>query len=210
MDPTTSCKSLFLANPEFVGPGIRPIQGPLIAPHMPALCDPASLWLVEAPAQTLGEAIVPCSGTSSVASAYSLIPTGPYTLFNNSSPSAPFEYVRRPHLFPLHPRINAPRLTALSSQGYLFRTTISIGQANPRLVFEVAATEQREFVLTFFSSGGRKWTLVNPPNHLDLAVGAQLKAALPRKLSTDHIETSNLRIIEVKKRAGGLNGKLQI
>jgi hypothetical protein len=93
-----------------------------------------------------------------------------------------------------------------SFQGYTFRTAISIGQAHPRLVFEVAAPEPRDFFIAYFSSGGRKFTLVNPPNHVDLALAAHLKKALGRKLATEHVEGSNLRIIEVKKKPGGLNG----
>lgn len=71
---------------------------------------------------------------------------------------------------------------------------------------------ESHFFLAFFSSSGRRFTLVNPPSHIDLSLGAQLKASLPRKITTDHVEQSNLRVIEVKRKIGnsGIYASLQM
>ena len=79
----------------------------------------------------------------------------------------------------------------------------------PRLVFEATATDpDSEFFLAFFSKGGRQFNLVNPPSHIDLSLGAHLKAALPHRIARDEVEEdTNVRAIEVKKKrySGGLH-----
>ena len=76
-------------------------------------------------------------------------------------------------------------------------------------MFEATATDaDSEFFLAFFSKGGRQFNLVNPPSHIDLSLGAHLKAALPHRIARDEIEEdSNVRAIEVKKKrySGGSN-----
>ncbi|KAF5317837.1 hypothetical protein D9611_014735 [Ephemerocybe angulata] len=91
--------------------------------------------------------------------------------------------------------------TLCARRGYVFQTAINIGQSAPRLIFGVEIPDNTSlFFLAFFNSSGSRFTLVNPPSHIDLSLGAQLKAALPRKIVTDHVEQSNLRIIEVKRK----------
>jgi hypothetical protein len=58
-----------------------------------------------------------------------------------------------------------------------------------------------EFFLAYFSQRGRRLTLINPPAHIDISIGAQLKAVLPRKIGTDEVVQDNLRVVEVKKRS---------
>ncbi|KAF6766050.1 hypothetical protein DFP72DRAFT_1057244 [Ephemerocybe angulata] len=79
--------------------------------------------------------------------------------------------------------------------------TLCARRSAPRLIFGVEIPDNTSsFFLAFFNSSGSRFTLVNPPSHIDLSLGAQLKAALPRKIVTDHVEQSNLRIIEVKRK----------
>jgi hypothetical protein len=56
------------------------------------------------------------------------------------------------------------------------------------------------FFLAYFSQGGRRLTLINPPAPIDISLGAHLKAVLPRKIATDEPTEENLRVIEVKRR----------
>lgn len=56
------------------------------------------------------------------------------------------------------------------------------------------------FFLAYFSQGGRRLTLINPPATIDISLGAHLKAVLPRKIASDEATEENLRVIEVKRR----------
>lgn len=64
-----------------------------------------------------------------------------------------------------------------------------------------------EFFLAYFSQGGRRLTLINPPAHIDISIGAQLKVVLPRRIGIDEVVQDNLRVVEVKRRnaLGGLS-----
>lgn len=93
--------------------------------------------------------------------------------------------------------------TLCYERGYVFQTAVNIGQSTPRLVFQVSATDRAcQFFMAYFTSSGRRLTLVNPPSNVDVSIGAYLKTALPRKISTEHVEQSNLTIIEVKRKVG--------
>ncbi|KAK2461927.1 hypothetical protein APHAL10511_006390 [Amanita phalloides] len=91
--------------------------------------------------------------------------------------------------------------TLFARRGYVFRTAINLRDQFPRLVFEATATDPNsEFFLAYFSKSGRQFNLVNPPSHIDLALGAYLKQALPHRIARDEIEEDNIRAIELKKK----------
>lgn len=62
-------------------------------------------------------------------------------------------------------------------------------QPNERIVFFIA----------YFSQEGRRLTLIDPPNHIDISIGARLKSLFPRKMSDDVVE-ENTRVIEIKRK----------
>jgi hypothetical protein len=62
---------------------------------------------------------------------------------------------------------------------------------------------ESHFFLAYFSSSGRRFTLVNPPSHIEFSLGAHLNAALPHKIKTGQAEHSNLKVLEVKRKLSG-------
>lgn len=77
----------------------------------------------------------------------------------------------------------------------------------PRLIFQVLTPDlTSQFFVAYFSQGGRRLTLINPPGHIDLSIGAMLKDVLRSKISADYVVDENIRVIEVRKKAGGFAG----
>ena len=64
-----------------------------------------------------------------------------------------------------------------------------------------------EFFIAYFSQDGRRFTLVNPPNHIELSVGARLRSALPNKILSDIAVEEYTRVIEIKRKPNS-NGQL--
>ncbi|TFK30428.1 hypothetical protein FA15DRAFT_8331 [Coprinopsis marcescibilis] len=104
--------------------------------------------------------------------------------------------------------------TLCCRRGYVFQTAINTGhQQIPRLIFQVQTPDPHsQFFLAYFSSSGRRLTIVNAPSHVDLSLPVQLKSALPRKISTEltTVGVDNLRIIEIKRgiNSSGLSSPL--
>ena len=64
-----------------------------------------------------------------------------------------------------------------------------------------------EFFIAYFSHDGRRLTLVNPPNHIELSMGARLRSALPNKVLSDNAVEEYTRVIEIKRKPNS-NGQL--
>lgn len=72
----------------------------------------------------------------------------------------------------------------------------------PRLIFQVTKPANAVFFIAFFSQDGRKVTFVEPPNPVDISIGAQLRSALPFNHVSDNIVEENTRVLEVKRKVG--------
>jgi hypothetical protein len=66
-----------------------------------------------------------------------------------------------------------------------------VTQPNERIVFFIA----------YFSQEGRRLTLIDPPNHIDISIGAHLKSIFPRKIQSDNVVGENTRVIEIKRKS---------
>ena len=78
----------------------------------------------------------------------------------------------------------------------------------PRLIFQMTQPDPKtEFFIAYFSQDGRRFTLVNPPNHIELSMGARLRSALPNKILYDNAVEEYTRVIEVKRKPNS-NGQL--
>ncbi|KAG2023511.1 hypothetical protein CC2G_001157 [Coprinopsis cinerea AmutBmut pab1-1] len=95
--------------------------------------------------------------------------------------------------------------TLCCRRGYVFQTAINTGhQQVPRLIFQVENPDlSSQFFLAYFSSSGRRLTIINAPSNVELGLNAQLKAALPRKIDTQPVmhpgSTDNIRYYEIKR-----------
>ncbi|RDB28702.1 hypothetical protein Hypma_015538 [Hypsizygus marmoreus] len=99
-------------------------------------------------------------------------------------------------------RIIVQLFTLFARRGFSFLATMNTGSPPPRLIFEVTPEDRTsQFFLAYFSQGGRRLTLIKPPEIIDDTLGSQLKAVLPRKITEDLVD-DDLRVIEVKKRGG--------
>ena len=78
----------------------------------------------------------------------------------------------------------------------------------PRLIFQMTQPDPNiEFFIAFFSQDGRRFTLVNPPNHIELSIGARLRSVLPNKILSDNVVEDYTRVIEIKRKPNS-NGQL--
>jgi hypothetical protein len=64
-----------------------------------------------------------------------------------------------------------------------------------------------EFFIAYFSQDGRRFTLVNPPTHIELSIGARLRSVLPNKILSDNVVEDYTRVIEIKRKQNS-NGQL--
>jgi hypothetical protein len=64
-----------------------------------------------------------------------------------------------------------------------------------------------EFFIAYFSQDGRRFTLVNPPTHIELSIGARLRSVLPNKILSDNVVEDYTRVIEIKRKPNS-NGQL--
>lgn len=72
---------------------------------------------------------------------------------------------------------------------------------SPRLLFQVTQPNERMvFFIAFFSHDGRRLTLVDPPNHIDISIGARLKSLFPRKIKSDDVIEESTRVIEMRRK----------
>ncbi|KAF8807390.1 hypothetical protein BYT27DRAFT_7189478 [Phlegmacium glaucopus] len=86
-------------------------------------------------------------------------------------------------------------------RGYSFQTAVNIATPTPRLIFQMTQPDPNtEFFIAYFSHDGRRFTLVNPPNHIELSMGARLRSALPNKILSDNAVEEYTRVIEVKRK----------
>ncbi|KAF9015147.1 hypothetical protein BDQ17DRAFT_1535872 [Cyathus striatus] len=93
--------------------------------------------------------------------------------------------------------------TLCTRRGYSFQTTIDTSTPAPRLVFQVAQTDFKSTVfLAYFSQGGRRLTLINPPQPIDYTIGSKLRVVLGRKMTSNDLVDDNIRVIEVAKGNG--------
>jgi len=56
------------------------------------------------------------------------------------------------------------------------------------------------FFIAYFSHEGRRLTLIDPPNHIDISIGAHLKSVFPRKIKSDDVVEDSTRVIELKRK----------
>jgi len=92
--------------------------------------------------------------------------------------------------------------TLFARRGFSFQASMNMSSAPSRLIFEVTSADIiSHFFLAYFSEGGRRFTLVKPPNVVDETLGHQLKAVLPRKVTEEVIEKR--RTFVIKKRSNG-------
>jgi hypothetical protein len=78
----------------------------------------------------------------------------------------------------------------------------------PRLIFQMTQPDPNtEFFIAYFSQDGRRFTLVNPPTHIELSIGARLRSVLPNKILSDNVVEDYTRVIEIKRKQNS-NGQL--
>ncbi|KAF9478530.1 hypothetical protein BDN70DRAFT_859951 [Pholiota conissans] len=71
----------------------------------------------------------------------------------------------------------------------------------PRLIFQVTQPDPRaHFFIAYFDHDGTRFTLIDPPNHIDMSIGARLRSALPPKSFYDKPMEEYARVIELKKK----------
>ncbi|KAF9535317.1 hypothetical protein CPB83DRAFT_841563 [Crepidotus variabilis] len=85
-------------------------------------------------------------------------------------------------------------------RGYSYQTAVNIGTSTPRLLFQVTKPDDSEFFLAFFSQEGRRLTLINPPQHIDLSMGARLRSSFGKKIQSDNVVEEYMRVIDLKRR----------
>ncbi|CAA7265814.1 unnamed protein product [Cyclocybe aegerita] len=85
-------------------------------------------------------------------------------------------------------------------RGYSYQTAMNIATPTPRLIFQMTKPDQAEFFLGFLSQDGRRITLIHPPNHIDIYIGARLRTALPKRVLSDDVVDEYMRVIELKRR----------
>jgi len=86
-------------------------------------------------------------------------------------------------------------------RGYSFQTAVNIATPTPRLIFQMTQPDpSTEFFIAYFSQDGRRFTLVNPPNHIELSIGARLRSVLPNKILSDNVVEEYTRVIEIKRK----------
>ncbi|PFH54462.1 hypothetical protein AMATHDRAFT_42 [Amanita thiersii Skay4041] len=87
-------------------------------------------------------------------------------------------------------------------RGFSFRTATNLKDTFPRLVFQATSPDSESvFFLGYFSKGGRRFTMINPPPEVDLAVGAELKRVFVHQIARMDIEEENNRVIELKAKS---------
>ncbi|KAJ3513819.1 hypothetical protein NLJ89_g2736 [Agrocybe chaxingu] len=86
-------------------------------------------------------------------------------------------------------------------RGYSYQTAMNIATPTPRLIFQMTKPDEAEFFLGFLSQDGRKITLIHPPNHIDIYIGARLRTALPKRVLSDDVVDEYMRVIELKRKS---------
>ncbi|KAF9056145.1 hypothetical protein BJ165DRAFT_1398878 [Panaeolus papilionaceus] len=88
------------------------------------------------------------------------------------------------------------------TRGYSFQTAVNITTPAPRLIFQVTQPDPKaEFFLAYISQEGRRFTVVSPPQQIEISIGVRLRSALHRKVVTENpSEEDDSRIIEIKKK----------
>lgn len=61
--------------------------------------------------------------------------------------------------------------------------------------------ERITFFIAYFSQEGRRLTLIDPPTHIDISIGAHLKSLFPRKIQSDDVVGESTRVIEIKRKS---------
>ncbi|KAF8198966.1 hypothetical protein BJ912DRAFT_1055087 [Pholiota molesta] len=86
-------------------------------------------------------------------------------------------------------------------KGYSFQTAVNISTPAPRLIFQVTQPDPRaHFFIAYFDHEGTRFTLIEPPNHIDISIGARLRSALPHKILSDQPMDEYARVIEIRKK----------
>lgn len=87
-------------------------------------------------------------------------------------------------------------------RGYTYHTAVNMTTTTPRLLFQVTKPNERiVFFIAYFSQEGRRLTLIEPPNHIDISIGARLRSVFPRKIQSDDVVEENTRVIEIKRKS---------
>ncbi|KAJ7125593.1 hypothetical protein C8R43DRAFT_710498 [Mycena crocata] len=100
----------------------------------------------------------------------------------------------------------AALFTLFAVRGFNFLTSTKCTTTQPRLLFQITNSDRESsFFLAYFSRGGRRVTLINPPHHIAVAFGPKLRAFLPNQVEV--IEEKDLLMVETKRQIGGVGVK---
>ncbi|KAJ7492634.1 hypothetical protein FB451DRAFT_541720 [Mycena latifolia] len=104
-------------------------------------------------------------------------------------------------------RLIAALFTLFSVRGFSFITSTKCTTTQPRLIFQITNTDRASsFFLAYFSRGGRRISLINPPPHIATTFGPKLRAFLPNQVEVME-ERGGLVIVETKREIGGVGVK---
>ncbi|KAJ7103547.1 hypothetical protein B0H15DRAFT_926740, partial [Mycena belliarum] len=91
--------------------------------------------------------------------------------------------------------------TLFSVRGFSFLTSTKCTTTQPRLIFRMTKMDKESiFFLAYFSRGGRRVSLINPPHHIAIAFGSKLKGFLPNRVEVVH--EKGMVIVETKREVG--------
>ncbi|EMD42093.1 hypothetical protein CERSUDRAFT_90692 [Gelatoporia subvermispora B] len=107
--------------------------------------------------------------------------------------------------FVLAQRLMARLFTILASQGYTYQTTVNVRNRlqPPRLIFTQSEPDlTAEFFTVTFSKSGHKLSILDAPIEVTQDLGASLRKAFPRRITSDRANEEGVHVIEVKRGGG--------
>ncbi|OCH96114.1 hypothetical protein OBBRIDRAFT_787563 [Obba rivulosa] len=113
--------------------------------------------------------------------------------------------------FVLAQRLVTRLFTILASQGYSYLTTVNVRNRlqPPRLVFSQSEPDlAADFFTVTFNKSGYKLSILDAPIEVTQDLGASLRKAFPRRITTDRAMEEGVYVIEVKK--GGSYGTPEV
>ncbi|KAJ7706198.1 hypothetical protein B0H17DRAFT_1293261 [Mycena rosella] len=102
-------------------------------------------------------------------------------------------------------KLIAALFTLFSVRGFSFITSTKCTTQQPRLIFQITNSDRTSiFFLAYFSRGGRRVSLINPPHHIATAFGPTLKVYLPNQVEVIH--ETGMVTVETKREMAGTGG----
>ncbi|KAJ7487585.1 hypothetical protein B0H11DRAFT_1100274 [Mycena galericulata] len=96
--------------------------------------------------------------------------------------------------------------TLFSQRGFSFIASTKCTTVQPRLIFQMTYVDLvSSFFLAFFSRGGRRVSLINPPPHIAVGFGPKLRALLPNQ--AEIVEDRGMVVVETKREIGATGVK---